>query len=230
MLVTLAIGVVSTLNLSGQCTPDNTPTAMGVYPAVLPSICENVDYSETITIAYPSDISTILGTFVTKEAEITSITGLPNGITYTCPTSDCVYTPSSSATLEFDCLKVSGQTSQIGQFSVTINVKVTSTTSLSQTFSWPTTVTVQEAVGGECSTVSGIDGDFLASDSEYKLNPNPTNGLIFLERTEPSVIVFDSYGNISKSYIAVDQINISELSAGVYFLQIGSQVVRVIKN
>ena len=229
IFLTLAIGVVSIVRLSAQCTPDNSPTVMGVYPAVLPSPCENVDYSETITVAYPSDLGLIGDT---KEAEITSITGLPAGIIFTCPTNDCIYTPSSTTALEFDCLKVSGKSSQIGEFNVTINVKLTTTSNLTQSFPWTTTITVREAVGGVCSTVTGFDDRDGSLDitSGYELRPNPSSGLIYLEKIEPSVIVFDSYGNISKSYTAVDQIDISELSTGVYFLHIGDEVVRVFKN
>lgn len=60
--------------------------------------------------------------------------------------------------------------------------------------------------------------------------PNPTQATLFIKGIDAQVIrVYDLNGKLLLSEYGT-QVNVSELSLGTYLLQIGTQVVRFIKN
>lgn len=60
--------------------------------------------------------------------------------------------------------------------------------------------------------------------------PNPTQATLFIKGIDAQVIrVYDLNGRLLLSEYGT-QVNVSELSLGTYLLQIGTQVVRFIKN
>ena len=60
--------------------------------------------------------------------------------------------------------------------------------------------------------------------------PNPTQATLFIKGIDAQVIrVYDLNGRLLLSEYGT-QVNVSELSLGIYLLQIGTQVVRFIKN
>lgn len=78
--------------------------------------------------------------------------------------------------------------------------------------------------------------DDLTAESTPKIiiSPNPTYGLIQLDQTVQTVTVFNNIGIIMQEYKGVQELNLSRLSAGIYYLKISSengntQIQKVVK-
>ncbi len=100
------------------------------------------------------------------------------------------------------------------------------------------TFTVQAFYSNGCSAMSapfalGISGLSEFSPEVYILSPNPTSGHLTLQSThaEPvHVNVRNTDGQVVKSFMASDEINLSDLSNGLYFIEINGSYHRIIKR
>ena len=102
-----------TINGGILCTPDTTCTT-DLCPAVgagLPDGTVGVSYSEDITVVIPLDSSG----FTIDSVELTGITGLPPGLTYTCAPPSCTW-PGNS----FGCFVISGIPTATGTYNLTL--------------------------------------------------------------------------------------------------------------
>lgn len=106
--------------LAAQCTIDSSNTSPGIYPDSLPPATSGQPYSQDITFVMLTDT---LGLTISNY-QITSIGGLPVGLTWTCnnTTGNCNYDPATSI---FGCINISGTPLVPGSFSLTVQVQVT---------------------------------------------------------------------------------------------------------
>ena len=81
---------------SGQCIPDPQYTAPGIYPDTTTGLSDAIvgqAYSQNITIITPTDtVVDILGQSASVDIDsisLTTVTGLPNGFTYSCDPPSC---------------------------------------------------------------------------------------------------------------------------------------------
>lgn len=104
---------------SAQCTIDSSQTAAGIYPDSLPPATTGQFYSQDITFVMLTDT---LGLTI-NNYQITSISGLPVGLTWTCNNagSNCNYDPSVSL---FGCINISGTPLVPGSFVLSVQVQV----------------------------------------------------------------------------------------------------------
>jgi len=107
-----------------------------------------------------------------------------------------------------------------------------------QTLSLTPTVTDNYSVAvsdGTCTAVGVIDvtvntctGIYgIENESGFSIYPNPTNGLVFINTTSllinTSIEIYDISGRVILSHFMEelnDQINLSDLSNGIYFIKI----------
>lgn len=79
-------------------------------------------------------------------------------------------------------------------------------------------------VESQAAALESVDTEMLL------VYPNPTQATLFIKGIDAQVIrVYDLNGRLLLSEYGT-QVNVSELSLGTYLLQIGTQVVRFIKN
>jgi hypothetical protein len=109
----------SHLNAFAQCSPDPQYTEPGIYPLSLPDAPADQPYQQTLTVVSGSTIPGI-GLPLTSY-EITSITGMPDGFTYQCVPSNCIFLPNTSG-----CVLISGSPTQgdIGFYPVVVNLLI----------------------------------------------------------------------------------------------------------
>jgi hypothetical protein len=160
MLGAAAIMMVSASAFSqcSTCTPDYTCVADGfpvLCPSTLPDGTTGVEYLATATFNMPGSVVDP-GSGLTATLEIitvTSITGLPFGLTLTPSNSNGVYYPSNGE--DYGCATICGTPLAAGEYFVNINVDVVAsvfgiTQTLSESFSLPLTI-LQGDEGGNAS-------------------------------------------------------------------------------
>lgn len=215
----LLIGGLSQLNAQCVITAACTPSAIG-YCTVpqestnLPNGMESTPYTTDVQFGIGSSV----GGFATiTGATITAVAGLPSGFNYSTNPSSGVFPPNSNA-----CMQITGTTSTPGTYSVavTFNVDAPPFPTTTQTLTWY--LTIDAATG--IHSYNKIANIFVA--------PNPANAELTVAATFNfgKVSVIDALGKIVISHdsnnSASTKINISDLSKGVYFLQMsdGSQI------
>jgi len=115
LLAASIIGLFFTVQLSAQCTPDQTcadTLEPGEYcPQVFPSVLLNVPYDEVITFILASEYD-INGTIYTLDSiGVDSVKNIPPGLTYS--SSATGYVPGVAY-----CSQLSGTPTQAGEFAV----------------------------------------------------------------------------------------------------------------
>jgi len=136
------------------CTPDYTCVASGypiLCPETLPDGTTGVAYETTATFNMPGTVTDpSSGVDASLESiTITSITGLPYGLTLTPSNPDGTYYPASGE--NYGCATICGTPLAAGQYYVSINVAVVAsafgfTQTLNETFSLP--LTIIQGIGG----------------------------------------------------------------------------------
>ena len=111
-LLSLFIIAVSIVNTSAQCTPDPTLNSTGVYFNESNIPCINEAYSETIQMSIKNDTTVnVFGNNVTvlmDSVKINSVTGIPNGMSYTCENTECKIIRNSLQTHTQTCVDNAG--------------------------------------------------------------------------------------------------------------------------
>ncbi|MCB9447833.1 MAG: PKD domain-containing protein [Flavobacteriales bacterium] len=112
---------ISTIQASGQCTPDFNKTTPNAYPDTLTAALNGTGYTDTVTMVFYADTTVSGFTFPVDSVQITSVTGLPTGVSYTCGSATCTAYENSSNPL-YECLEISGTPSGMsGDISLIIN-------------------------------------------------------------------------------------------------------------
>ncbi len=211
--------------LQAQCTitPGCSTTSTGYCstPASgssLPAATEQVAYNTTIQLS----LGTAIGPATINNATITSVTGLPTGLTAAYNPSNGIVTAGTSA-----CILVSGTpaAATAGNYTMTANISVSTNFGASpQTLTWTLVV----------NAVTGI-ASFTASSSTMTIMPNPASSSItVLSGTENIIVhITDILGkDLLQTTLQQGKgnIDISSFAPGVYFLRTNRGAQRFIKQ
>lgn len=227
--VLAVVGLGFSHHTNAQCTPDPQYTEIGVWPEALPASCLNTEYDESLTLIYPNDTCvTIFGpqctVFELESATISNIAGLPSGITYTCPTNDCVYLPGTGETTT-SCIQISGTPTQSGTFTATVFVALNSN-GISYNVDYDFEITVNEAGSDDCLAVGFLDN---INSIGLTVSPNPTSGTVLLNKVSTGIIK-NAQGTTVLNVNNTDSFDINSLSNGLYFLSTEEETVKIIKE
>lgn len=195
--------VCATANVDGYCTTPATATP-------LPNSSELSPYSTTIQVS----IGTMAfgGAATISDATVTSITGLPAGLSYTLNPANGFMPGGTSG-----CLFISGTPSSGSAGNYTVTASIMANTNFGPfpvSGTWPLTVTGSTGVRN------------ILDASQFFIAPNPASSELTITSTSHfgKVVVIDALGKTVLShdanYAAQTTINISSLSKGVYFLQV----------
>jgi len=250
----LSILFLTTISFSSlwsqSCTPDQIAVLIGlpgVYPnpvqqSALPSGSVGTAYSERITIITLADttidLSAIIGfpvppvTASVNYQEVTNVTGLPSGMSYSCNPSNCLIPGDSSG-----CVALTGTPTQGGTFTVGLTTGIN--------IAVPSSVPV---LGGQNITVPvpGISWDLEITSSAGVVDavnrgftlgqnvPNPVSGStdIHFTTTKPAIMeltVMDLAGRVvaqqsQRAFVGeqVIRFDATSLEAGVYLIRLSN--------
>lgn len=210
------------LGLKAQCTITPGCTVTSGYcstPAAnssLPNAMEQAAYSTTIQVS----VGTTYSVATITDATVTSVSGLPTGLSYSLNPTNGVITGGGSG-----CMLIAGTPAAgtAGAYTVTANVSVNTNFGV-----FPTTITWNLTVDAATTGIAG----FTANAATLLIAPNPakTEVNVAADFNFETVRVFDALGNVAlvqrvngenKTTLAIDKLN-----AGFYFVQVaaGSKV------
>lgn len=243
----LAFGLVafSMNTANAQCTvADPNKTTAGVAPSPLPASCATEMYDEDVQVTFKKDstlasLDTPLGTLtnvyvIAQSVTITSITGLPDGVTHSCEDNNCTKTLDGQAGYLNTCLNFAGTPTTESSGEAMINLEVTVESPQAPgiteviTKSFPVGYTVNAA--GSCQATS-IDE---AVETGFSVSPNPiaSSAVVNVSLASAGDVelkVFDFIGKeVASSGAAsfgagssdVDGDFISSLDSGVYIVKL----------
>ncbi len=242
LLLTCAV-LLNIAAANAQCTPDPQYTSPGIYPdsaTGFVSGCEGMPYEEIITNVVPVDtLVELIPGFPTTVAfdsiVIVDFQGLPasGNLTYACSSTlgGC-----SFAGGEAGCVVIQGtpDASDVGTHNLAITVDVyvggIPTASTSEVIDWYSIV-----IDPASSCTSGLDE---TGGDQFTLYPNPAETSLTLDGINPSassITITNINGQVVKMITDIksdsEEINISQLENGIYFVQIDSgKVIRFVKK
>lgn len=223
---------------SAQCTPDPQFTDPGIYPdsaTGFSAACVGLEYTQLITNVVPVDTCVQVVPFlpcvpmVFDSIVIVNFTGLPSSLSYDCNTSlgGCSFAGGQTG-----CAIINGTptVADIGTHNLVITVDVyvgsLGTPSATQVIDW------YFIEISDCGLGLGE-----AKESSLELYPNPATNLLTLaglSETIDMVTITNINGQVmnvvhTNGAKSLD-VNIEELSRGVYFVQFGDQNIRFVKQ
>ncbi len=153
---------------NAQCVPDLSITIPGVYPdsaTGLPAGTVGIAYSEVIQVRVLTDtVWQSLPVNITS-ITVTSVTGLPPGLTYACNPASCIFPGGSNG-----CILLSGTPTTAGSYPVDVDIEIAGTVfgvpapPQAQTISYYVILINQN---------TGLPSDI--SDVKFELLPNKPN-------------------------------------------------------
>jgi hypothetical protein len=214
-LLFLGLFLAGIISLQAQCTITPSCTVTSGYcsaPATgsaLPNATEQVAYSTTIQLS----VGTSYSIATIDSAQVTSLTGLPTGLSYsTNPTSGVVQGGSNG------CILIAGTPAAGSAGTYTATAAVTAYTNFGP---FPGTLTWSLTVNG----TSGIT-NLSANAENVVIAPNPAKSEVNVTADFhfQKIRVYDALGNLSLTqdvngaYKAT--VDLSKLNTGIYFIQI----------
>ena len=218
-LLSIALFGIVLINVSAQCTPDNNLNSTGVYFNESNIPCINDPYSETIQMSIKNDTTVnVFGNSVTvlmDSVKINSVTGIPDGLDYTCENTECKIIRNSLQTHTQTCIVIAGTPTTVGDFDITFNATIyVQGSALNKDF------VVSSSVN---NCINGIQETNAASIDVF---PQPSNGNTTLEinmNSSESVniqilnmngeIMDNAFNSVLKS--GKNQIDISQYTSGL---------------
>jgi hypothetical protein len=239
--------LLNTATWAQACTPgaNFVDSTYGVWPDTtqnFPPATVNVAYSTDLNFKVPATVTAELdatGQFVGSPIQgftVTGVNGLPNGFNYACNISSCSYVGGVNG-----CANISGTTSTIGTFPITIDVNATVLVSLLPGFP-PTPITQTVSFPGY-KIIVGTAGVIEGIISPISVSPNPANANITVNGITSSMNVSEIIlTNVEGKTIEKRNIDASTnltfdtsgLNAGIYFIHVahsnGVEIVKFMKN
>ncbi len=192
-LFSISLALVASLLLSGMnqafgqcvtCTPNEsllTPISNypegGLAPNPAPPVTQGSPYETAMTFLMPTvyDAGSPIGNVDITQVVISSIDGLPSGISWNCNIGNCTYQPQS---YQFGCVQFCGTTySAPGIYPIEVTVLGTAM-GVTQPLTMETQVEVLPATGGntgfEFSPTFGCDQVTSSFHALIDADPNPT--------------------------------------------------------
>ena len=169
----LFLFVASYTTLSAQCVPGTstdpgiTPdSATGLSPAVV-----GQPYNQVMQIVVPPDTTAMIGPVPVNvtivSITLSSFTGLPPGLTYSCTPSSCIFPGGSNG-----CVQISGTPTVAGTFSLTAITATVGSTIIGNITQYDTIAYYNISVTGSATGIDESTGLSFAMDQN---TPNPCN-------------------------------------------------------
>jgi len=203
--------------INAQCTPNTSITSTGFYPAALPDAVAGQPYSQVVQFKIPSD-TTVSGFYASvTSAQLTGLTGLPNGFTYTCNIVNCTYSGGAVG-----CITISGtaQNNQVSSYNLTASLNLTGYVSTpplgNQSIGFNAPLTFNVVANNGVTTNQSSAFSYVKKNNEILLT-NPSTGKL-------NVKIFDVLGsevkNVSYQIVKGEStsISLSSLEAGIYIV------------
>jgi len=231
--------VFAAIFANAQCTPDPQFTAAGIYPDTsigLAPAYVGQSYNENITIITPTDtVVDVLGSMVAVTIDsinLTSVTGLPSGFSYSCDPPSCGFPGGTSKCAELYST-INPTASDIGVYNI-----IFETTAYASDVPFLGTMTQDDAIDYyyiEISVATSTINQFENTTFELKgAYPNPIINqakIQFISGNSTNVIftVFNCLGEkIEESNIATNRgvndifINANNYPNGIYMYSINN--------
>ncbi|MBP9151556.1 MAG: T9SS type A sorting domain-containing protein [Flavobacteriales bacterium] len=138
-----------------QCGVGLNPIVPALCPAVLPNGTQGLPYDESATFFMPRDfVDVASGQSVTLNSiTVTSVTGMPQGLSYTCNVPTCAYTVTNDPLTQRGCFKICGVPTVPGNYNVIIAVVANVNTPIgviNQPTSFSIPLVIEPSPGGNC--------------------------------------------------------------------------------
>ena len=203
--------------LNAQCTPNTSIVSTGFYPATLPDAVVGQPYSQVVQFKIPSD--TTVGGFYAQvtSAQLNSLTGLPNGFTYTCNVVNCTYSGGAVG-----CITISGTAAnnQVAIYNLSASLNLTGYVSTpplgNQSIGISAPLTFEVVASNGINVNQGGTFSYVKKNNEILLT-NPSTGKL-------NVKIFDVLGsevrNVSLQMVKGENtsISLSSLETGIYIV------------
>jgi hypothetical protein len=222
-------------NSNAQCIPDVTITTPGIYPdsaTNLPGGTVGIPYSEDIQARVLTDTSLSGLPVIITSITLSSVTGLPPGLSYSCTPASCVFPGGSNG-----CMLLSGTPTTAGVYPLIVELTVNGTIfgtpvppQVSTLDYYSITIDVNSGIAGAASSVKF---DLLQN------TPNPASTYTDVTFSTPVAgdFTFKMYNMIGKEVLKQNlrgmagmnttRLNVEDMTPGVYMLSIenGTNVV-----
>jgi PKD repeat protein len=140
-----------------------SPLAPALCPEVLPNASQGIAYDTDVTFFIPQQFDNGGINVTLSQITITTISGLPSGLTWTANEADNIYDITADPLTQRGCVKICGIPEAIGSYTIAVNVIATVSAPISttapQTFTLP--LLVLPGAGGNSGftfdPVSGCD-------------------------------------------------------------------------
>ena len=139
-----------------QCGANLNPAEPALCPEMLPNGTQGQPYDENATFFMPRDF-TDSGSgqdVVLNSITVTSVTGMPQGLSYDCDQPNCSYTITNDPITQRGCVKMCGVPAIPGNYNIIIQVVANVTAPVVGTINTPVSftlpLTVDPAPGGNC--------------------------------------------------------------------------------
>jgi len=139
-----------------QCGVGVTPVAPMLCPAALPNGVQGQPYDENATFFMPREFTDSgSGQDVTlNSVTVTNVTGMPQGMSYTCDQPNCAYTITNDPLTQRGCVKMCGIPTVPGNYNIVIAVVANVTAPVVGVLNQPTSftipLTIEPSPGGNC--------------------------------------------------------------------------------
>ena len=204
ILLTLTLAFAF-IGANAQCTPDPQFTAAGIYPDTsigLAPAYVGQSYNENITIITPTDtVVDVLGSMVAVTIDsinLTSVTGLPSGFSYSCDPPSCGFPGGTSKCAELYST-INPTASDIGVYNI-----IFETTAYASDVPFLGTMTQDDAIDYyyiEISVATSTINQFDNFTLELKdIFPNPVNDQSKIQfiTGEPKDVVFSVFNYLGE--------------------------------
>jgi hypothetical protein len=232
--------LLSSLLISGfasiihaQCVPDPTITIPGIYPDSATGLSSGVvgtPYSQIIQAKVPVDTVVSLNglppTNVTiSNTTVTSVTGLPPGLTYSTTPANGIFPGGSNG-----CMLVSGTPTTPGVYFIDV-ILTTNATFLGFPISQVDTLDYYSIT---INTTSGVGGVNAFNFELVSMVPNPANNYVDIDFTVPApsnyqikvsnIIGKDVISRSVRANVGLNRqrLDVSALASGVYLVSINN--------
>lgn len=235
LLSIAAIGLLAWSVDAQSCTPgaNFVDSTFGVWPDTvqnLPPASVNVFYSTDINFKAPADAGDVPGSPASGAIEsftVSSVTGLPSGINYSCNNPNCTYVGGNNG-----CANVYGTPTQTGVFDITISIDAQVNIGFGIVVPYSQAFSGYKIVVGSAGLITGVIEPLHAF-------PNPSNDITTVEGLNGIRLTLNNLNGqelLVKSIegLSTTDLNIANLNAGVYFINVygeqGVETIRIIKN
>lgn len=196
LLLTFGI-LLHTVFLNAQCegciiNPDCTadPAAPSLCPSELPNAIQGEDYEIDLTFFMPNqfDDEGSGATVTLSQITIISVSGLPNGISWTTNEADNIYDITSDPATQRGCVRMCGVPEAIGSYTISVNIIASVTSPISTEVAQSFTLPLLVIPGG------GGNSGFAFSPSSGCDSLNVSFEALISSETQPVTYLWD-FGN-----------------------------------